>query len=64
MWVCGEDSSGWAPKARMWGFPHSNEPDEGELWVGATLKGMETYDAGTDERCSEVYEAKGQYQPT
>ncbi|MEM1665487.1 MAG: hypothetical protein QW417_07910 [Zestosphaera sp.] len=36
MWVCGEDSSGWAPKARMWGFPHSNEPElgEGEPWVG------------------------------
>ncbi|MEM2763103.1 MAG: zinc ribbon domain-containing protein [Sulfolobales archaeon] len=26
---------------RMWGFPHSNEPelDEGELWVGVTLNG-------------------------
>ncbi|MEM4967808.1 MAG: hypothetical protein QXG13_06240 [Zestosphaera sp.] len=28
-----------ASKARMWGFPHSNEPDEGKLWVGVTLKG-------------------------
>ncbi|MEM1686779.1 MAG: hypothetical protein QXR31_01740 [Zestosphaera sp.] len=28
-------------KASMWGFPHSNEPDEiyeGEPWVGVTLK--------------------------
>ncbi|MEM2278273.1 MAG: zinc ribbon domain-containing protein [Zestosphaera sp.] len=27
---------------KMWGFPHSNEPDEiyeGELWVGVTLNG-------------------------
>gem|GEM_PF-3549923 len=29
MWVCSEDSSRWAPKASMWGFPHSNEPELG-----------------------------------
>ncbi|MEM2040023.1 MAG: zinc ribbon domain-containing protein [Zestosphaera sp.] len=23
----------------MWGFPHSYEPNEGELWVGVTLNG-------------------------
>ncbi|MEM2579576.1 MAG: hypothetical protein QXN03_04845, partial [Desulfurococcaceae archaeon] len=23
--------------SRMWGFPHSCEPNEGELWVGVTL---------------------------
>ncbi|MEM0152847.1 MAG: hypothetical protein QXP12_01810 [Ignisphaera sp.] len=23
----------------MWGFPHSNELDEGELWVGVSPKG-------------------------
>ncbi|MEM4740300.1 MAG: hypothetical protein QXS63_04390, partial [Zestosphaera sp.] len=34
MWVCSEDSSGWASKVSMWGFPHSYEPNEGELWVG------------------------------
>jgi len=28
---------GGASKARMWGFPHSCEPNEGELWVGVTL---------------------------
>ncbi|MEM4848646.1 MAG: hypothetical protein QXM55_03330 [Ignisphaera sp.] len=41
MWVYGKDPSGWVFKARMWGFPHSNEPelDEGELWVGVTLNG-------------------------
>ncbi|MEM1606036.1 MAG: hypothetical protein QXW41_07340 [Fervidicoccaceae archaeon] len=37
----GKDPSGWVFKARMWGFPHSCEPelDEGELWVGVTLNG-------------------------
>jgi putative transposase len=28
--------------ARMWGFPHSNDPEEamrGELWVGVTPRG-------------------------
>ncbi|MEM4663857.1 MAG: zinc ribbon domain-containing protein [Desulfurococcaceae archaeon] len=24
---------------KMWGFPHSNEPNEGELWTGVTLNG-------------------------
>ncbi|MEM2757648.1 MAG: hypothetical protein QW596_04320 [Sulfolobales archaeon] len=44
MRVRGEDPSGWAFKARMWGFPHSCEPelDEGELWVGVTLNGLRT----------------------
>ncbi|MEM1645031.1 MAG: hypothetical protein QXL96_04030 [Ignisphaera sp.] len=41
MRVYGKDPSGWVFKARMWGFPHSNEPelDEEELWVGVTLNG-------------------------
>ncbi|MEM4613852.1 MAG: hypothetical protein QXJ56_07865 [Ignisphaera sp.] len=41
MWVHGKDPSGWVFKARMWGFPHSCEPelDEGELWVGVSPKG-------------------------
>jgi len=31
-----------AERSRMWGFPHSNEPEkiyEGELWVGVTSNG-------------------------
>ncbi|MEM1678345.1 MAG: hypothetical protein QXV81_05995 [Ignisphaera sp.] len=39
MWVYGKDPSGWVFKAGMWGFPHSNELDEGELWVGVSPKG-------------------------
>ncbi|MEM0504763.1 MAG: hypothetical protein QXN19_02950 [Sulfolobales archaeon] len=59
----GEDPSGWAFKARMWGFPHGCELNEGGVGWGYP-EWVEADDVGVDERFSEVDEAKGWQQTT
>ena len=59
----------WRPKrgrvlrgARMWGFPHSDDPEEtmkGELWVGVTLSGRSPVTWIPMKRDPEGCEAKG-----
>ena len=57
---------------KMWGSPHSSEPEqsyEGELWVGGHPEWVEANDMGPNDRGPEANETKGraagikQYQP-
>ena len=61
--VRGRDPSGRSRRyVRMWGLPHSDEPDEwmsGELWVGVTLSGWSPVAWAPMKWSSEGSEAKG-----